>query len=206
MSAIESDAKPYLIPLIRGEDTQLCGVALLAVSKWIALKVIVSEHDNPKHFVTPEDDRRRFADDGTIPDYFDIRIAAHSLDTEVGYIRHTQTVTISTPDGSFVSPESTPIKNMQDVQFIIGRLLVVAGASRSNIKIDEMFGIRSDALPRIWPNDTRELNWPPLRILGLPEVRSLSARFDAFQRLNRPLWRQHPSDPIDLEKLPKDWA
>lgn len=189
MSELEEEARPFLIPLMLGESLTLTKEDLNKVSRWIALKVMVAEHDNPKTHVTPKSDRYEFRRTGEIPPFFDIRIAAHSLTSSVGYIRHAETMSRA---GNRSIPTSYPIKNVQDVHFIAGKLLVVCGASCGNFAINEMFDVRPDVLPRIWPSCCETLYWPPKRVLGVQEVSALAQRLQAFKSVNKVIWLPHP--------------
>ncbi len=197
MSSVESDAKPLLLPLIKGEAFLLSKADVATISKWIALKIIISEHENPKNQVTPREDREKFMRDGVVPSYFDIRIANHSCTSQVGFFRKTWTILVARGESPPKPREEFPVKNIQDVHFIIGSLLVVGGASRSNIRIGEMFNVVPDALPRIWPLPEGRLSWPPQRVLVNPQIQMLLKRVDTFLNLSRPKWCEHPSEPLN---------
>ena len=198
MSHAEETAKPVLVKLINGERCCISVNEQEHLARWIAMKVMLAEHDRNQVFVTPQEERTTLMEDGVIPPTFDIRIAHHGLEQKVGYVRRAMTIMMG--DGSGKAPEITgnAVKNVQDTHFMFGKLLVVAASSQSNMRIEDMFRVHADGLPRIWPCSSEALDWPPPLTLNFKQVSDLARRLDYFVTANRSIWLQHPSSPVDL--------
>ncbi|MBK6298480.1 MAG: hypothetical protein IPF48_11170 [Sphingomonadales bacterium] len=62
MNQLESKVRPYLTPMVTGENVTLDQAALATVAQWLTLKVMVVEHDAQNTVLTPQADRSRFRD------------------------------------------------------------------------------------------------------------------------------------------------
>ena len=201
MSRAEEAAKPVLVKLINEERCCLSLEEQEHLARWIAMKVMLAEHDRNQVSVTPQEERKKLMEEGVIPASFDIRIAHHGLEQKVGYVR--RAITMMMGDGTGKAPEiaENTVKNVQDTHFMFGKLLVVAGSSNANVRIEDMFGVRADGLPRIWLHSSGSLNWPPPLTLDFRQVSDLARRLDYFVAANKTIWLQHPNSPIDLSFL-----
>ena len=95
MSVLETQAKPSLERLIKGERAVLDRASLLHVARWATLKAIISEHDKPDTRVTPQADRTAFMQGGKIPAYFNLYILSHKCPSRSGYVRTSHTVSLA---------------------------------------------------------------------------------------------------------------
>lgn len=201
MSALESAAKPKLLPLITGQVGSLSAGDQLLVAQWIAMKVMVAEHDRPENIVTPESDRVAFMRDRTIPSYYEIRIGQHNEKWTAAYLRKTYCLAFGDRETAIGVLSDGPVKNVQDVSFVVGRLVVSAAASRTNKSIAEMFAMDDQILPRIWPQSGKEVSWPPPRSIERRHTESLASRFDDLEAANKAFWMQHPREPLNLDAV-----
>lgn len=201
MSALEAAAKPKLLPLITGQEVSLSTDDQLLVAQWIAMKIMVAEHDRPENVVTPECDRAAFMRDKTIPSYYEIRIGQHNETWTVAFLRKTYCLAFGDRKTAMGALTDGPVKNVQDVNFVMGKLVVSAAASRTNKTIAEMFAVNDQILPRIWPQSGVELKWPPPRSITHRHTESLASRFDDLEAANKTLWMQHPREPLNLDAI-----
>jgi hypothetical protein len=169
MSRAEQGAKPHLLALIAGTQSKMGPDAQRAVAAWIAMKVIVAEHDQPETALTPLPDREALMREPSMPpDYFVIRIGIHTLATPAGYRRHSQTLVFASHD---VRPAPKPDmlgmeRNVQTVTFTFAKLLVHVFAARScGLAPEKMLSFSELALPQLWPPRPEPFTWPPSRVV-----------------------------------------
>jgi hypothetical protein len=60
MSEMQSDAKPYLLPLLQGRWKSLSSDGTLAVANWITMNSMVREFQNENAIVTRAEERLKF--------------------------------------------------------------------------------------------------------------------------------------------------
>ena len=155
MNTIESAARGSLTSLIISEKHILTVDAQRAVAKWIALKVMVAEHDRPSMAVTGSEERRAFMDRGEIPASMEIWLGRCGVDFwQCAYMRHSTTISNS--------PNFTPTvgrNNIHSVTFGIGDLFIFVLQNNSNVplKLEPVIpGFTIKILPA-----TAEHRWPP---------------------------------------------
>lgn len=194
MSRLEEEAKPSLIPLVKGKAICLNEVEQNIVAKWIAMKTIVGEHAEKGLHVTPEEDRRKFKEQGTIPDYYSIYLSIHGERDMTGWLRMSNTLSVSLdgPD----PPLNGLQRNTQSVSFICGKMFVYVFAARAN-GIDSSRFVDATPLTRVAPLETPEVSIPN----GAPINRD---------RINQIAWSLHslPKHPryIFAGDLPSEQA
>jgi hypothetical protein len=157
MSGVEEAARALLTPLIKGESLVL-NHTVSALSRWIVLKVMVGEHNQPTEVVTTEEQRRRFWRDFIIPENLHIWIGKCGIGGwETAYWRNA--VTMSWPTDSLPTN-----KNVQSVTFGIGALLVhVLHSTITDLTLYTLDS-SSNATALLWPN-SGQINWPPPKTL-----------------------------------------
>lgn len=156
MSAIEGRAKPYLAPMVKGDETELDTKGQEAISTWACLKAIVGYTLNPGANVAPADWRRYLYKNQRPPDGWFVGLT--------GYIGGTQ-----------AHFESQVQNLIRDVRRRDGTVTTRAAGNRihSTILIGHLamkiFGLRgnsisypgADSLLSIWPASPLILLWPP---------------------------------------------
>ena len=165
MSALENAVQPILTPLISTVPHTLTVSSIDILAKWIALKVMVGEHNHPKDAVTPAEDRAKFRSTLEIPSDFKIWIAKCGVvGWQSAYIRHTATLSL-TPD---FQPHHR-FKNTQSVTFGIGDLLIhVLHSTVTDLGADCSFEPAGVVIP-LFPI-VGSVNWPPIRSLSATEA------------------------------------
>jgi hypothetical protein len=216
MSGLEKAAQPYLTPLVKGEQVTLGREALDLVSRWIALKVMVAEHNDPDSAVTPKRLRMEFRNGGAIPYYMRIYVASHSLPFErsEGYVRNSQAVVVrpadtSEPDGQQsilnalqrgVPMPSPPLgdvaNNVQTVTFFLGRVFVHVTAARAdNFRVEDIAAIPAlydNAC--IWPPEKQEMTWPCEPSFSLVQVNAIGDSLRKGMAAQRRFWALKPTE------------
>jgi hypothetical protein len=159
MNRIESAARPFLTEMISGSQVTLDAPDQLAVARWIALKIMVSEYNQRDNAVTPAHDRENLRGKGLIPKYYRIYIGAHSASIDAGQM--TSSSTGSLP-GQPVPPMFGMAKNVLQSSFLAGRLVVHVNASRiDGFNIEDRIKIPAvHEEMRIWPLVRTRFHWP----------------------------------------------
>ena len=129
MSSLESKVKPTLLDLFGSHDGELTPEAAQTLALWIAVKSIVAEHAAPGTTLTPASDRNAVFRTHAIPNYFQIYIGYHTLQTQAAYHRQSTTVSLSLrgPDPP-LTLECT--RNIQATLFLVGPLCIYLAAAR----------------------------------------------------------------------------
>jgi hypothetical protein len=172
MSALENAVIPIITPLISTVPHTLTASSIDILSKWIALKVMVAEHNQPEDAVTPTENRARFKAMLEIPPDFKIWIAKCGVGVwQSAYMRHTATLSL-TPD--FMPHHKS--KNTQSITFGIGDLLIhVFHSTVTDLGYDCSFEPKGVVIP-IFPI-LGSINWPPIRSLSVTEAHYIAGTF-----------------------------
>lgn len=187
MSGIEEAVKPLLVPFIKGDAITLDADQLKLVAQWATLKTMVCEHDNRGTEVTPQTDRTAFMADGVIPAYFNIYLLSHNSPSRIGYVRTSQTVSL-TPDGP-VPPLEDRRKNTQQISVILGSAMLHVNAARvDGFSIENNLDMPAVVSRRIWPPNIVPLTWPDDPILTGDQMRELAYAMDKIMAQPRANW------------------
>ena len=188
MNALETDARPFLTPLISTASHTMTAAAALTVAQWIALKIMVGEHNQPGDAVTPPSDRAKFRSTRQLPPNLKIWIARCGVGGwQTAYLRHAGTV--STTSG--VRPEHRH-KNIHSVTFGIGDLLVHAlHTTAPGVDLGLTLSEPRVVIP-LFPA-AEEIIWPPARSISAAEAAFLANTLDRLFRSHRTRWQPLPS-------------
>lgn len=188
MNRLEGHVRPILLPLIEGRGAWLDVAQQATLARWIAMKTMVSEHAHLNDDVTPLADRIALRESGTVPSYYRVQIAKHDDWTWASsFYRHSATLSRGpTPETGGTR------KNIQVVSFGIGALFVNVLASRA-IDPDELFVHDASLFPRIFPEQTEVLDWPPDRGITADEMNLIATSLETMLK-QRPgiKWRPMP--------------
>jgi hypothetical protein len=190
MSILETDVQPILTPLIITQPHTLTDNSMEILAKWIALKIMVGEHNNPKDAVTPVEAREKFKSTQEIPPNFNIWIAKCGVGGwQTAYVRHTATVSL-TP----VFKPNHQFKNTHSVTFGIGDLFVlVLHSTVKDLDLNLTFepsgeGVIFPLFPIIG-----SINWPPIRNLSATEAHSMAWTLKRWLIGHKKRWLPSPS-------------
>jgi hypothetical protein len=173
MNRLEGEVRPTLEPLLRGTRSVLTPKNQNTLARWIVMKCIASEHSN-NTAMTPFEIRKSVMD-GDLPAAFRVYIGAH-LSRPLGYARTSHTVARHRGQPlSKASLQEGLTKNIQQVTFTAGALLVHINASVADVMFEDL--IVESAFyraARIAPVRASNMHWPPTRALNEHEVRYIS--------------------------------
>jgi hypothetical protein len=159
MSQLQSQGKPYLLPLIRGEVTALNPAAQTTVAAWIAMFVMVAEHFNPHTVVSTKTERKTFRHKRTPSSNWKIWIGDYEQGNWPGLLARF-VVPIRAPHHVPKPMDNgLPRPNTQTASFLVGRLYVHARSSTTDV-FENWRLVRSDMLAQIWPVRRNVVGWP----------------------------------------------
>jgi hypothetical protein len=166
ISALETEVKPILTPLIRGEAIILNAAARQTLSEWDCDERLVAEHNahsgSPADPIFDQNARNEFRLNRTIPQGFRIWIGTHNgTKWRSAIFRHCVGLM---PLGTTLPPHPRP-KNVQTVTFGLGSLLIqiFATTTPANNRIE--FDGLTPAFRLLWPLIETSIAWRPFYIL-----------------------------------------
>jgi hypothetical protein len=159
MSKIESDAKPLLIPLLRGVPITLLRNHRITISRWIALKVMVTECIDALDAVVTESERENFMLTRHVPHSMRIWIGTHnSQDWYTAYWHQTLLAHFGN-----APPETPPLasfKNIQTTTIGVGHIFFLSFVTTiDDLKFNPNVGALR-FIRRLWPMRDRPIVWP----------------------------------------------
>ncbi len=165
MGTLETEAQPFLIPLISGTSTFLVASARQKITEWIVMKLLVAEHvaysGHPADPIFDQAIRSEFMRSRKIPDGFRIWIAMQRGEKWVtSFHRHATGLGI-TPTLPPPPNTATRARNLQAVTWGIGRLLIHLNATTDPAIFNHFVLGRLGPLHRLWPLDNSIIMWPP---------------------------------------------
>ena len=187
MSTLETAAKSVLIPLIRGEPSKITEASALVLAQWVALKIMVGEHNQRGDAVVTPQERVRFRATQQMPENLRIWLARCGVGGwKTAYRRQAGTVSL-TPEIQIRSQ----IKNIHSITFGVGDLLVhVLHATVPDLKLDLSLSQPGIVLP-LYPI-TGPMDWPPDRGVSAAEASYLAETLDRLFRDKNTRWMPFP--------------
>jgi len=179
MSVRQSETKPILIPLLRGESFSLHRRAQTTLAAWIAMFTMVAEfldQTGTRIEVLPAD-RIWLKENQTVPKNWKIWLANYERGSWKGLWIHS-TVPIQ---GEEHIPETNQLgidlPNTQSTTFLVGKLYVhvISSAISRIIRKQDIVGQGRLLFPRLWPIRRSPLAWPPFRPITDEEAESIAS-------------------------------
>ena len=170
MSVLQTEAKPILLSLIKGESRVLHRKALRTLAAWTAMFVMVAEFMIARSGTTigvPKADRRWLKENGTAPKNWKIWIGKYVRHKWKGYWVHNTVPILGDDDVPQRSDVGADLPNTQSTTIVLDQLYVHAFSSaiRSVLRKQSLVREGLDVLPLIWPIKKTPLSWPPPRSL-----------------------------------------
>ena len=190
MSEIENATKPILEKLTVSQIHIVEPKDLKKLCKWIALKVMVAEHNQREDAVTPFEDRNKFKNNLEIPNNFRIWIAKCGVNGwEGAYWRSSSTVSFSTE-----LPQTGLARNVHFVTFGVGDLLVqTIHTSHQELNLEVNYS-NSEGIYSIYPESNNSISWPPAKSLTAQEANNLVQYPDLVLKSRLRGWKSFPKD------------
>jgi hypothetical protein len=161
MSRIETDAKPWLAPMMAGVAVSLNESAQRSIAAWAALKAIVGRYAHEPHFPVSPDWLDSFNSTHIPPSTWHIWAGIYDGIQSPFYGGGDVSLAI---DGdrpkrrSAVRPEDEVVY----MSLLVGKLALKVFGGR--LALDAP--ISSNLLVRVWPTSPRSIVWPPLVTIG----------------------------------------
>jgi hypothetical protein len=171
MSSIEGNAKDCLTKLVTGEP-HILSDDKSKLASWIALKVLIGEHNDASKAVLSQTDRSLFLRDKIPPNGLKILIAeCDDARIETVFAKTAAKVMTRLPtidELRFEVPYNT-----QCTSFGFGRLFVHATYTTTGIDLQPTFNESGIVYP-LWPLADEPIIWPPRRAITYEEAASIA--------------------------------
>lgn len=196
MSDLQKEAKPILIPLMRGERYLLHRKAQKTLAAWIAMFTMVAEYmtKDPTKVGASLADRKYLKENLAVPPNWKIWIANYKGgDVLKGYWVHTVLPISGEEDTPQRHESGVDLPNTQTTTAVFDQLYTHALSSRISkiVRKQDMQGGGKRILPRVWPFWQSPLAWPPE---PLPEKLAVGVAL-AFAEEARRIARGEPKPP-----------
>lgn len=174
MSGLETPAKRWLEPMMRGERVVLDLSAQRALLHWIVLKLMVIEQREGAKSAFTRRDALRFKADRSVPSNLSIDLF-HTTDERLRSFLHRESGAIPPDSHPAVGRVST---NLQAVLFSVGQLLIHARhAQLENIGFKQF---PTDIATPLWPDPVGPVAWPPPIALNFDDVEHLKGMLGRY--------------------------
>jgi hypothetical protein len=186
MGDIEEDTKPILIPFVQGSPMTLLRNHRIKLARWLALKTMVIEQENPKDAVLQEDARAGFMDTQNIPREIRAWLFTHDDTDWYASFWHQTLIASFTPDHP---PATGRLKNVQTTALGVGHLfafMIVTTLPGANFKLNQELRYFTRQL---WPLRPEPIAWPLPRF---PAVDRLAHHLSELMRSPIAAWRPLP--------------
>jgi hypothetical protein len=138
MSELERQVKDFFASVIGSEKVYIDEQLQNLLSKWIVMKVLVSEQSEEGTQVTPKEDIKSFYDNGRIPEYFRVYLGKHDTENKSDYMRCSYTFSLS--DKGPIEPMYGLQRNTQTIAFLLGPVFIYVIACReTSLRIWQKF-------------------------------------------------------------------
>lgn len=171
MNQLESAARSTLTSLATGSCDKLSISAAANVSRWITMKIMVSEQDKDDLSVISHKEREAFKQRRVPPENFRIWIAdCQDQGWQAGYVRHALALSHK--------PSSGLHKNTHSVAFGFGRLYVYVLHSHLEVVVENINFDPEVVLP-LYPAPSK-VSWPPRRVITGIEGHMIASALNKF--------------------------
>lgn len=172
MGSIEESAKDCLTKLATGASYTLSEIDKSNVATWVALKVIIGEHNDAAKAVSRQTDRSLFRENRIPPNGFRILIAAcGDARLETVFAKTASKVMTRRPT---INELDTGLPyNIQCTSFGFGRLFVHAIYTTTDADLQPIFN-EAGIVYTLWPLSEEPITWPPKRSITYDEAASIA--------------------------------
>lgn len=188
MSILQQRAKPYLIPLMRGDKIILDKHAQHILASWAAMAVMVAEHLAPDKVAVPQIDRRYLWLTKLPPKAgWKIWIGNYRRGNWAGYWVH-NSLPVGEEYVAYTVNGRVPTPNTQITTFVVGHLYVHAFSSATVgdfVARTNPVGRARQRLAQIWPTREQAIFWPPMVMTDKDADAVAVAIYNTFEEIGR---------------------
>lgn len=166
MSRLQTAAKPFLVPMLTGQEITLHRRGQTTLAAWVSVMVMVAEYVNPDKVAAPESDRVFVMRRQKPPNHWRIWISTHANKTMPLY---THNVLDFAEKGTKVVP-GTPAggQNTHTTTICLGQHLLIhvmaSVPAKSIIRRWKLPAALRDGFREVWPVSSALVTWPPSRL------------------------------------------
>jgi hypothetical protein len=161
MSRLQNAAKPYLLPLIKGEVTALDEKAQRIIATWAAMAVMVAEYFDRYKVAISATERKYLWKNQRPPPNWKIWIGHYERKNWPGHWVHNVLPISSKKNRIKRMDNGLPRPNTQTTTFVVGQLYIHAASSATDIF--EKWRLTTNGarqLVQIWPLRRNIVGWP----------------------------------------------
>lgn len=185
LSDIQNRAKPFLIPLIRGERTGLGSEAQQRTAAWCAMAAMTAEFidRDPKTIAVPQSQWDWLMNNGTAPPGWRIWLADYHRRNWPAQWVHLTLPIFEAKEIPKNNGTDYVLPNTQTTTFVVGRLYVHVMSSADPENIDKWATTFTRAIPLLvpfMPSKESFVAWPPARSLTDREADTIASAFHLY--------------------------
>jgi hypothetical protein len=164
MSQLQEKAKPYLVPMLKGDHVTLHRNGQTTLAAWITMMVMVAEHLNEEMVAISLTERQWFKVNQRAPSHWRIWIGRHAA---VGHPLFTHNIVSMVHEKEIerLGPEGSVPSNTQTSTILLGKHLLIhvmsSPVARSIIRRWRLPAKLAPGLPQIWRIVSGSVVWPP---------------------------------------------
>jgi hypothetical protein len=183
MSRLQNDAKPILLPLMRGERRALNRREQVTLAAWIAMFIMVAEFQTPSKVTIPQAVRERFKDTLQPPDLWAIWLGIYTRQKWHGIVVHSS-IAVTDHDGSHtLNPDGSARPNTHAVTVVIGKLYIHAmGSVFPEFARKQRLDKARFPMARLWPRGIRPFKWAAIDLSDRQASGIATALIDYYRR------------------------
>lgn len=179
MSKLQEAVKPFLVPMLMGENVSLHRKGQTKLAAWTAMMVMVAEYADRDFIAVSPKDRHWLLTNLYPPSHWRIWIGRHSRETYPLFSHRVLTLIKLEPGGTPKGPIDGA--NTQTSTICLGKHLIIhVMSSRIGRDLIRRWPLPPKILPlmtQIWPIRTGTVAWPRMRALCDREINLLADQF-----------------------------
>ena len=160
MSVLQNEAKPILVPLLKGEKTILHRKAQSILAAWIAMFTMVAEFQSrtPRKVAISPAHRRHLMDRRMVPSDWKIWIGYYERQSWPAVYVHNALPVSSESSSINHTEDGFPLPNTQTTSFVLGKLYIhaISTAVRGGINRQR---VQAPGIVQLWPIKASPTGW-----------------------------------------------
>jgi hypothetical protein len=162
MSGLQTAVRPYLVPMLKGEQTKLFRNGQTTLGAWVAMMVMVAEHLDNEMVAIPQTDRDWLRSNLKPPSHWRIWIGRHEARSHPSF---THNVVSFVPEKEIerLGPEGAVPPNTQTSTILLGKHLLIhvmsSHVARKIIRNWKLPALAAPSLAQIWRHEAT-VRWP----------------------------------------------
>jgi hypothetical protein len=183
MSDLQQDAKPFLVPMLKGEACRLHRRAQTTVAAWVAMTVMVAENIDREMVAIPQADRTSLRENRTAPRHWRIWLGRHHREKHalfthrvLPFVPEEEYERLGRPTGAHAVGVNTQTSTICFGEHLLVHVMssTVAWSIIRRWKLPMQV---SGGMAQIWPARAPIVAWPPGGTLTDTRIKLLADEF-----------------------------